>query len=157
MARARPVTLQDIARRGGVSKMTVSLALRGHPHAAADTRERLRSLANEMGYRPNPLIAANMAQLRAGRRTAFAGTLAFAGIGDSPVRINEPNTQNTRIFVGARRRAEALGYRIEWFSLEDETVDGARLSDIIKARGILGVVLGANCMVDPRWHLDWER
>ena len=156
MPRARPVTLQDIARRGGVSKMTVSLALRGHPHAAAGTRDRLRKLANEMGYRPNPLIAANMAQLRAGRRTAYAGTLAFAGIGESPLGMT-PNTQSTRIFVGAQRRAETLGYRIAWFSLEDESMDGARLSEIIKARGIPGVVLGANRMVEERWHLDWDR
>ena len=157
MPRARPVTLQDIARRAGVSKMTVSLALRGHPHAAADTRDRLRRLAQDMGYRPNPLITANMALLRAGRRTAFAGTIAFAGLGESPARDAPPNTQNTRIFLGARRRAEALGYRIEWFQHDAETIDGQRLSDIFTARGILGVVLGANCMLEPQRHLDWAR
>ena len=157
MPRARPVTLQDIARRAGVSKMTVSLALRGHPHAAVETRERLRRLAGEMGYRPNPLIAANMAQLRSGRRATFAGAIAFAGIGERPVRHAPPTTQSARIFAGAQRRAEALGYRIEWFPMDDEALDGARLSDIIKARGILGVVLGANQLVDPRWHLDWSR
>ena len=86
MPRPRPVTLQDIARRAGVSKMTVSLALRGHPHAAAATRDRLRRLAKEMGYRPNPLVVANMTLLRAGRRSAYAGTIAFVGFGESPER-----------------------------------------------------------------------
>lgn len=155
MPRSRPVTLQDIARRAGVSKMTVSLALRGHPHAAAATRERLRKLAHEMGYRPNPLIVANMAQLRAGRKTAFAGALAFVGVGASPARQLSLNTQGTRIFSGAQRRAESLGYRLEWFALDDPAFDGRRLSEIIKARGIPGVVLGANCMLEPRHHLDW--
>ena len=157
MPRSRPVTLKDIARRAGVSKMTVSLALRGHPHAAAGTRDRLRRLADEMGYRPNPLIVANMAQLRAGRRIAFAGTIAFAGIGERPARNLSLDTQNLRIFRGAQRRAEALGYRLEWFSHDDDAVDGRRLSDIIKARGILGVVLGANQLVEARRHLDWSR
>jgi LacI family transcriptional regulator len=156
MPRARPITLQDIARRAGVSKMTVSLALRGHPHAAADTRDRLRKLANEMGYRPNPLLVAHMALLRAGRRTAYAGTIAFAGIGVSPERTTT-NTQSRRIFVGARRRAEALGYHIEWFPVDDQAPDGRRLSDILKARGITGVVLGANRVLPPRAHLDWGR
>ncbi len=156
MPRARPVTLQDIARRAGVSKMTVSLALRGHPHAAAATRDRLRHLAQDMGYRPNPLIAANMAQLRAGRRTVFAGTLAFAGVGESPACHAPPNTQGTRIFLGAQRRAEALGYRLEWFPLDDATLDGLRLSAILRARGIPGVVLGANSMLEARSHLDWS-
>lgn len=155
MPRARAVTLQDIARRAGVSKMTVSLALRGHPDAAAKTRDRLRRLAEEMGYRPNPLIVANMAQLRAGRPAAFAGTIAFAGHGDSPAR-NTTNVQSHRIFGGARRRAEALGYKIEWFSLGEPAVDGRRLSDILKARGIFGVVLGADGVLPPNRHLDWS-
>src|SRR6185503_2267077 len=130
MPRTRPITLQDIARRAGVSKMTVSLALRGHPHAAAATRDRLRRIANEMGYRPNPLIVANMALLRAGRRSSYAGTIAFVGFGESPERA-ALNTQSQRVFVGARRRAEALGYQLEWFSLDDTSGDGARLSEIL--------------------------
>ncbi len=137
--------------------MTVSLSLRGHPDAAPTTRERIRLLAQEMGYRPNPLIVANMAQLRAGRREAFAGTIAFAGIGESPHRENPPNTQNVRIFGGAQRRAEALGYRIEWFPLHTPALDGRRLTEIIKARGILGVVLGANQLVEPLWHFEWSQ
>lgn len=157
MPRPRPVTLQDIASRAGVSKMTVSLALRGHPDTAPATRERLRQLAQEMGYKPNPLIVANMAHLRAGRREAFAGTIAFAGVGTTPQRENPPDTQNNRIFHGARRRAEALGYRIEWFPLDTEPLDGRRLTEIIRARGILGVVIGANRSVESRWHLDWSQ
>jgi LacI family transcriptional regulator len=156
MSRTRPVTLQDIARRAGVSKMTVSLALRGHPHAAAETRKRLRRLADDMGYRPNPLIVANMAQLRAGRPSAYAGTLAFVGCGESPERTSG-NTQGRRIFVGAGRRAEALGYRIEWFGLDDAAPDGRRLSEILQARGVPGVVLGANRMLPPSAHLEWSQ
>jgi DNA-binding LacI/PurR family transcriptional regulator len=154
--RDRPVTLQDIALRAGVSKMTVSLALRGHPHAAAATRDRLRRLADEMGYRPNPLIVANMAQLRAGRRTAFAGTVAIAGRGVSPERMPQ-NTQSRRVFMGARRRAEALGYKLEWFSLATPALDGRRLTEILKARGIFGVVLFADGVLPPRCHLDWSQ
>jgi LacI family transcriptional regulator len=155
MNRYHAVTLQDIAQRAGVSKMTVSLALRGHPHASVATRERLRKLAAEMGYRPNPLIVANMAHLRAGRRTAYAGTIAFLGLGRSP-EATSANTQNKRVYFGAQRRAEALGYRIEWFPLGEGAPDGRRLSEIFKARGILGVVLGANRMLPERCHLDWS-
>lgn len=155
MSRYRPVTLQDIADRAGVSKMTVSLALRGHPHSSLETRERLKKIANEMGYRPNPLIVANMAHLRSGRRTAYAGTIAFLGMGRAP----EPgsiNTQTKRIFSGAQRRAEALGYHLEWFSVGEGAPDGRRLGDIFQARGILGVVHGANRIVPERYHLDWS-
>lgn len=157
MPRPRPVTLQDIARRAGVSKMTVSLALRGHPEAAPETRDRLRKLAQEMGYRPNPLIVAYMAQLRAGQRTTFAGTIAYAAMGPAPKRDTPTTTQGMRIFRGAQRRAEALGYRLEWFPLHNPAMDGRRLTEILRARGILGLVVGANQIVEPRWHFDWDQ
>jgi DNA-binding LacI/PurR family transcriptional regulator len=157
MPRARPVTLQEIADRAGVSKMTVSLALRGHAGTATATRERLRTLAAEMGYRPNPLIVAYMAQLRARRRRAFAGTIAFAALGPPPQRTAPGGNQMAEIFRGAQRRAEALGYRIEWFPLDGPAAEGARLSEILTARGILGVVLGANRLIEERYHLDWSQ
>lgn len=155
MPRTPTVTLQDIARRAGVSKMTVSLALRGHPHAAAATRDRLQQLARDMGYRPNPLISANMAQLRTGRRSTYAGTLAFVGIGDPP-EISAVDCQNRRVYFGARRRAQALGYELAWFPMDDPSLDGRRLTEIFKARGILGVILGANRVVPPPAYLDWS-
>lgn len=151
-----PVTLKDIAARAGVSKMTVSLALRGHPHSAAATRDRIRQLADEMGYRPNPLLAASMAYLRAGRRSSYAGTIAFLGHGESPDR-NGTNTQSRRIYAGAERRTEALGYRIEWFSLASDQLDGARLTEILKARGIVGVVVAADGLLAPNRRLEWSQ
>ena len=46
--------LEDVARRAGVSKATVSLALNGSDRINAQTRARIERLAMEMGYRPNP-------------------------------------------------------------------------------------------------------
>jgi LacI family transcriptional regulator, galactose operon repressor len=48
-----PVTLADIARELGVSKMTVSRAINNHPAINAETRERVLALARRMKYRPN--------------------------------------------------------------------------------------------------------
>ncbi len=57
------VKLEDVARRAGLSKATVSLALNGNPRISAKTRARLEVLAREMGYRPNP-YARNLATRR---------------------------------------------------------------------------------------------
>ena len=46
--------MEDVARRAGLSKATVSLALNGSTRINAQTRARLQALAREMGYRPNP-------------------------------------------------------------------------------------------------------
>lgn len=47
------VRLKDIALRAGVSIMTVSKALRGEPDVSAQTRARLKVLAQQMGYMPD--------------------------------------------------------------------------------------------------------
>ena len=50
---ARRVTIRDIAERAGVSKGAVSYALNGLPGVSDDTRERILSIADELGWYPN--------------------------------------------------------------------------------------------------------
>ncbi|MCM3658183.1 LacI family transcriptional regulator [Agromyces mediolanus] len=51
MARA---TIADVARRAGVSKGLVSLALNDRPGVSAETRTRIQRIAEDMDWRPNP-------------------------------------------------------------------------------------------------------
>jgi DNA-binding LacI/PurR family transcriptional regulator len=51
--RAGRVTIRDIAERAGVSKGAVSYALNGRPGVSDDTRERILSIARELGWYPN--------------------------------------------------------------------------------------------------------
>lgn len=48
-----PVTIKDIARSAGVSHTTVSRALRDHPALAPATIDRIKTLADTMGYIPS--------------------------------------------------------------------------------------------------------
>ncbi|MFF3623264.1 LacI family DNA-binding transcriptional regulator [Streptomyces sp. NPDC002467] len=50
---ARTVTLIDVARAAGVSKSTASDALHGSGRVAEATRDRVREVADRLGYRPN--------------------------------------------------------------------------------------------------------
>lgn len=52
------VTIRDIARLIGVSPSTVSRALSGKGRISEATRERIRKLTEELGYRPNALARA---------------------------------------------------------------------------------------------------
>src|SRR5687767_4493184 len=46
-------TMQDIARLAGVSRVAVSYALNGRPGVSAQVRERILSIAREVGFSPN--------------------------------------------------------------------------------------------------------
>jgi DNA-binding LacI/PurR family transcriptional regulator len=45
--------MKDIARHAGVSQSAVSFALNGRPGVSDDTRERVRQVAEELGWRPS--------------------------------------------------------------------------------------------------------
>jgi LacI family transcriptional regulator len=57
------VTLDDIAKRLDVSKVTVSKALREHPDISAETSKKIKKLARELGYFPN-YMARNLSSKR---------------------------------------------------------------------------------------------
>ncbi|HET7399665.1 MAG TPA: LacI family DNA-binding transcriptional regulator [Intrasporangium sp.] len=50
---ARPVTMEDVAARAGVSRALVSIVFRGAPGAAEATRERVMAAARELDYQPD--------------------------------------------------------------------------------------------------------
>jgi DNA-binding LacI/PurR family transcriptional regulator len=47
------VTIKDVAKEAGVSHTTVSRALRDHPAISIKTTNRIRKIADELGYVPN--------------------------------------------------------------------------------------------------------
>jgi len=59
--RRGPVTMKDVARAAGVSQSTVSRILNDAPvriPVSDETRERVRAVAAELGYRPHPFARA---------------------------------------------------------------------------------------------------
>jgi DNA-binding LacI/PurR family transcriptional regulator len=50
---SRRVTISDIAKRSGVSKGAVSLALNGRPGVSDETRARILAIVKELGWSPN--------------------------------------------------------------------------------------------------------
>ena len=51
--RIPPAKLEDLAKILGVSKVTISKALRNHPDISDETKVKVRKLADSLGYRPN--------------------------------------------------------------------------------------------------------
>lgn len=131
----RRVTQQDIARKLGLNKSTVSLALRNHPGIADGTRERVHATAQSMGYRPDPALSTLARQRWAGHETGSGAALAY--LVDS--RMENAN-QHRRFLPAARERAEARGYRLHDFDLAEYPSLNA-ISRVLHHRGIRGVLL----------------
>lgn len=75
----RPPTIADVARVAGVSRTTVSHALNGIGKVDPRTRERIKQVAGELGYRPN--LRAQRLRRGQARAIALASSMPFAVAG----------------------------------------------------------------------------
>lgn len=131
-------TMADVARQAGVAKSTVSLALRNDPRVTESLRLQIEKTAMQMGYRSNPLTARLMAELRNSRKNSYVATLGLINVSvynDLAQRIEIVREQ----LDGAEERAEQLGYKLDYFWLEQPKVTPQRLASILEARNIQGV------------------
>ncbi|MDQ8208288.1 LacI family DNA-binding transcriptional regulator [Coraliomargarita sp. SDUM461003] len=151
----RRPNMQQIGDAAGVSKSAVSLALRNDPRIPEATRLRIQQIAEEMGYRRNPVVDSLMTQLRAGRQPTFQANLGL--INCSPVSDLGQNHTFRRLREGVLRRAEALGYGIEEFWLQQPDMRPQRLKQIVETRGIRGLILIAALSPDTidRGYVDF--
>lgn len=153
---ARP-TLQHIADQLGLSKMTVSRALRGERHVRQSVIDQVRAAAESMGYQPDPEISKLMSHMRRTRRAESPRTLAFiwAEKGESEVKQSRWSNQ---LVSGARARSQQLGFDLEEFHLAAKGMNARRLSDILEARGIPGFILSP-LVSRSRGHVSmrWEK
>lgn len=137
MSAVRP-TMQMIADRAGVSKMTVSRALNNDYRISRKTRERVLRIAADMGYRKSPLVSALMTQIRSGINHDKSLTLAHVHNWKRDMEL----TVNLRIFrAAAREQAALLGFGLDEFALDMPGMTMARVLGIIRSRGIQGIIM----------------
>lgn len=141
------VTQRDVARHVGKDVSTVSLALRGHPSIPEGTRQRIVEVATALGYRRDPVLSASAQRRR--RKGARAGAnLAI---------LDWTTGGHPGAMIGSMiARARGLGYAAELLRTCDYP-SSAALDRVLKARGILGILLlKAAQPTDRLPALDWE-
>lgn len=149
------VTLRDIAEQAGVTRMTVSKALRGTKGVSAATRDRIQKIAKEMGYSPDPKVAMAMAAVAGSKRSATGERLAFLTTHKTAEGWKRyPHI--TKCFDGAQERAKEFGYELEPFWALSP---GKKLADVFYARGIDGILLaptGPELLKEGRRTIDFD-
>lgn len=142
------VSLRDIAKKVGVSHVTVSLALRGHPRISEKTRELIRRTADELGYRPDPMLAALANYRRTKADAPITASVAWVNAWQHPDDLRA-HREFDFYWKGAAAAAEKFGYRLEEFRVGREC-SPRRLHEILTTRGIQGILL------PPQFpHPDW--
>jgi LacI family transcriptional regulator len=118
---AKAVGIEDVARAAEVSITTVSHALSGRGQVAAATRERVRRIADELGYAPNRLASA----LRS-RRSQILGFVAD-DIATTPFA--------TRVVLGAQEAAAERGQLLMVMNSNREpTIEAQQLTGLLSAQ-----------------------
>lgn len=155
VARAGKVTLQDVASKAGVSISTASRSLTGAVSISKDTQARVLSAAEALGYRHNPLLGEVMRSTRRGAPNHYLGTLAYVTPYDD---VEEWRGTPTlcRHWSAARDQAALFGFGVSEFALTSHGMTARRLGEILKARGITGILLAAFPKEPFELVLPWE-
>jgi len=136
---SRSLNMQHVAQVAGVSKSSVSLALRDDPRLALATRRRVQEVAARLGYRKNPIVASLMSQLRVSQTPRFHANFALINCSSDRALFDLPAFAAYRF--GIRERADKAGYGVEEFWAEEPGLTLTRLRQILITRNIRGLIL----------------
>lgn len=152
---ASRVSLKAIAAASGHAVATVSYALRNHEKIPEETRARIQAVAASLGYRINPRVSHLMAYVRGHHQTQYGERLAFIWMHASRAAARR-DAFLTKVFEGASRRAQQAGFTLDEFYTNDPGMTDRRLEQILRTRGIVGVVLSPVTTNEATLTLDWD-
>ena len=150
------VTQQDVAKATGLSQTAVSLALRNSPGVSGQTARQVRAAAKKLGYRPDPLISALMAQRHRRKKGTFRAKIAFLS---GYLRRDEwrDSAYVAGCHAGARRLAEERGYICEPVWLREPGITAQRLSGILWTQNFQGLLFAPLPVDFPVLEIDWSK
>lgn len=105
-----------------------------------ETRDRIKKIADEQGYRPNPMVSALMSHLKSLRPLKNVGSIPF--ITDFPTRDEWREFPTVlRYYNGANQRAQQAGYHLEEMWLREPGMTSKKMRSILMNRGVEGVLI----------------
>jgi len=150
------VTLREIALAANVHVTTVSLALRNHPRIPKTTRERIKALAEKMNYRPDSALASLMVYRQSVKPVHEGSPIVYLTGGNTRDQWKQERSL-VEIYNGVRSRAEARGYRIEEFWINEPGITLERWNQLLVARGIDAILIAPWIRGRGHLRLEWSR
>ncbi len=150
-------TLRDVAKVAEVSAMSVSLALRESPKLPVATRERIKRIAAEMDYRPDPMLSALNAHKTGKRIASYHGTIAFLTDLKEGCPAMDAKGPSGVLIDAIRKRAQELGYDVEVFHLLTDGKSHSVVDRCLHSRGVRAVILGYFDQPVAKIEIKWQR
>lgn len=150
------LTLYDIATRAGVSKTTVSLALRGNSRISEHRRKQIQKIATDLSYEPDPLLSA-LAVYRAQMRPAtIQNAIAWINCWEEPQRLRGDHREFDAYWRGSEAAARRYGYRLEEICWNHKHPP-KKIEKVLLTRGIRGILIPPH-PTRPDWgDFDWDK
>jgi DNA-binding LacI/PurR family transcriptional regulator len=152
---AKRVTLRDVARKVGVSHVAVSLALRNDPSISLQRRVEIKQAAEQMGYRPDPLLSSLAVYRRSQRPSRVGGALAWINHWDQPESLRQ-HKEFDSYWQGASEAAQRFGYHLDDIRWPMDC-SAKRFERILLARGVRGVLVPPHRGAPDWGDFDWNK
>ncbi|MFA5258234.1 MAG: LacI family DNA-binding transcriptional regulator, partial [Opitutales bacterium] len=149
-------TIKEIAKRSGFSPSTISYALRDNPRIPAQTREKIKTIAKDMGYQRDAHLGQLMAHLKSKRRSAQTCPIAWINSSGNPSHWHDTPWAG-EFYQSAQARAKEQGFAMSEIWAHDQKIPNSRLDEVLKARGTQGLILSTP-LRDQDWihWIDWN-
>lgn len=148
------IVLRDVAEKAGVHLTTAARAMKNDPRVQADTMARIHRIAKELGYAPDPMLAALSTYRTSRKRALYHGTVAW--VCDYPERESWRCESFEAYRAGASEALAWHGYRVEDFWLREPGVTTRRAAQILQSRGVRGLLLCPLPVPDGELRFEWE-
>lgn len=151
------ITQKDIARKLGISVMTVSRVLRGQTGVSAELREKVQATARELGYASNPYVQGFVKIRNRQGELSEGPVVAWLGPGED-YRKRFPEHTFAQYYEGAEKALLARGFQLESFQemFKQSGHNAKAMTRLLRARGIDGILLGPDDGVKEIHQIDWS-
>ena len=139
-------TIQDVARKAGVTTGTVSRAFNNYPDIRPETRRRILDAAEELGYRPN-ISARNLA----GKRVPNIG-LIISGILEG----DEKDIHAFQLLRGILAYTREKGLEMAMYATDSEMQARESYTDFCQRHSISGTIV-CGIRTDDKYFEDLMR
>lgn len=126
------VTLEDVAKKTGVSSKTVSRVLNGEPNVSKRTAELVQAAIADLNYVPNSAARS----LSSGKSLALGLVIGWS--------VNSP--YSSTLIEEALEAGNRQGYNLALYSVADGT--SKRIIDAYRGRQVDGIILDTNAAED---------